>query len=135
MSFSSHSNRKANNIYILGKDFIQGKNSTTIYAEKMYKTDFTEQDKQFNLILHYNGNNSYLFVNGVQQLTFKAKDSEIKRVHLSLGNLSTDFSIINMTRTGLCSNVYDFAVDYVSINGVKTIYDINRYLMKKNDIV
>ena len=40
-----------------------------------------------------------------------------------------------MTRTGLCSNVYDFAVDYVSINGVKTIYDINRYLMKKNDIV
>ena len=82
MSFSNHSNNRANNTYVLGKDFIQGINGTTIYAEKMYKTDFTEQDKKFALSLHYNGDNSYLFVNGVQQLKFKAKDSEIKRVHL-----------------------------------------------------
>ena len=35
MSFSSHANNKANNIYILSKDFIQGINGTTIYAEKI----------------------------------------------------------------------------------------------------
>ena len=35
MSFSSHANNKANNIYVLGKDFIQGINGTTIYVEKI----------------------------------------------------------------------------------------------------
>ena len=56
-------------------------------------------------------------------------------MHLSLGNLSTDFSTTNMTKTGLYGNFYEFAADYIAINGVKTIYDIRRYLMKKNDIV
>ena len=97
----------------------------------MYKTDFTQQGKKFVLSLHYNGENSYLFVNGVQQLKFKAKNSEIKRAHLPLGNISTDYTTTNATKTGLYSNVYDFAVDYVSISGVKTIYDIRRYLIKK----
>ena len=105
MSFSSPSNNRANNIYVLGKDFIQGINGTTIYAENMYKTDFTEQDKKFALSLQYNGDDSYLFVNGVQQLKFKTKESEIKRAHLSLGKLSTDFSTRNMTKTGLYGNV------------------------------
>ena len=49
----------------------------------MYKTDFTEQDKKFVLSLQYNGDDNYLFVNGVQQLKFKTKESEIKRAHLS----------------------------------------------------
>ena len=37
VSFSRHSTNKTNNIYVLGKDFIQGINGTTIYAEKIYK--------------------------------------------------------------------------------------------------
>ena len=56
---SSHSTNKSQNIYILGKYFVQGINNTTIYAEKIYKTSFTEQSKKFVLSLHYNGNNSY----------------------------------------------------------------------------
>ena len=135
MSFSSHANNRTNNIYVLGKDFIQGINGTTIYAEKLYKTDFTEQDRKFVLPLHYNGGNSYLFVNGVQQLKFKTKKCEVKRVSLCLGNLSDDWSQTNATKTGLHGNVYDFAVDYVPISSVRTTYDIHRYLMKKNNIV
>ena len=38
------------------------------------------------------------------------------------------------TQTGLFGNFYDFAGDYVSINSVKTIYDIHRYLMAKHNI-
>ena len=53
---------------MLGKDFIQGMNGATIYAEKMYKTDFREQEKKLDLSLQYDSDNSYLFVNGVQQL-------------------------------------------------------------------
>ena len=135
MFFSSHSNNRASNIYVFSKDFIQGVNGTTIYAEKLYKTDFTEQDKKFVLSLHYSRDDSYLFVNGVQQLKFKTKKSEIKRVPLCLGNISADFSATNATKTGLYGNFYDFAVDYVLISGVKTISDIHRYLMKKNNIV
>ena len=101
----------------------------------MYKTDFTEQDKKFVLSLHYNNDDSYFFVNGVQQLKFKTKNSEIARTPFSLGNISTDFSTANVTKTGLFGNAYDFAVDYIPISGVKTIYDVHRYLMTKNDIV
>ena len=59
---SSHSTNKIQNIHGLGKDFAQGINITTIYVEKIYKTNFTEQSKKFVLLLHYNGDNSYLFV-------------------------------------------------------------------------
>ena len=48
----------------MGKDFIQGINGTTIYAEKINKTNFTQSNKTFVLSLHYNDSNSYLFVNG-----------------------------------------------------------------------
>ena len=44
------------------------------------------------LSLHYNGNNSLLFVNAVKMYQFKAKDSEIKLYPLYLGNISKDIS-------------------------------------------
>ena len=39
--------------------------------------NFTKNDVKFCLSLHYNGANSYLFVNGTEIIKFKAKDSEI----------------------------------------------------------
>ena len=59
MSFSSHSTNKANNIYVLGKYLVQGINDTTLYAERIYRTNFTERNKKFVLSLHYNFNNFY----------------------------------------------------------------------------
>ena len=130
MSLSSHANNMANNVYVLGKDFIQGIQGTTLYAEKLYTTDFTQQDKRFVLSLHYNSDNSYLFVNGVQQLKFKSKVSYLDRNLLTIGNISAEFSTKNMEKTGLHGNIYDFSVDYRPIETSK-IYDIHRYLMKK----
>ena len=74
---SSHANDKKNNILVLGKDFAQGINGTTIYAGKLYSINFTENNKNFCLSLHCNGANSHLFVNGTEIHKFKAKDSEI----------------------------------------------------------
>ena len=111
---------------------IQGINNTTIYAEKIYKTNFTEQSKKFVLSLHYNGDNSYLFVNGTQELKFKSYVNYLDRNLLCVGNTSSDWSLTNGTKTGLYGNLYEFAVDYVPLSGVKTIYDIHRYLMKKH---
>ena len=43
--------------------------------------------KKFCLSLHYNGANSYLFVNGTEISKFEAKDSEIAVSPLCLGNI------------------------------------------------
>ena len=104
------------------------------YAEKIYKTNFTEQSKKFVLSLHYNGGHSYLFVNGSQELKFKSSVNYLDRKLLCVGNISSEWSLTNSKKTGLYGNVYDFAVDYVGINGVKKNYDVHRYLMKKHNI-
>ena len=93
MSFSNHANNRANNIYVLGKYFIQGINGTTLYAEKLYNIDFTQPDKRFVLSLHCNGDNSYLFVNGGEQLKFKSKVSYLDRNLSTLGNMSTKLAL------------------------------------------
>ena len=87
-----------------------------------------------HLSLHYNRTNSYLFVNGKEILKFKAKDSKVISTPLCLGNISKDWSVDNMKKTGLNGYVYDFSVDYDAI-AVDDILDIHNYLMKKNDIV
>ena len=88
MSFSKHANNKANNINVMGKDYITKINDTTIYAEKMFYRNFTEPGKKFILSLHYNGDNSYLFVNGREELKFKTKTDQIINKNLCVGNLS-----------------------------------------------
>ena len=98
LSSSSHANDKKYNILLLGKEFVQGINGTTIYAEKLYSINFTEKNKTFCLRLHYNGANSYLFVNGTEIHKFKAKDSEIVASPLCLGNISKAFSVDNMKK-------------------------------------
>ena len=60
-----------------------------------------KENKKFCLRLHYNGANSYLFVNGKEIMKFKAKDSEIVAIPLCLGNVSKDWSTDNMKKTRL----------------------------------
>ena len=126
-----HANNKAN-IYVMGDLFVQGINDTTLYAEKIYSQIFTAANKKFVLSLHYNGDDSYLFVNGKQELKFKAKDDQIVKEILCLGNISDDWTAENAQKTGLWGEIYDFAVDYTSTN-IGDIYSIHRYLMEKHN--
>ena len=101
----------------------------------MYSINFTEHNKKLRLILHHNGVNSYLFVNGTEIHKFKAKDFEIVANPLCLGNISKDWSLDNMKKNWIkwiC--LCDFSVDYDAI-AVDDILDIHNYLMKKNGIV
>ena len=82
----------------------------------------------------YNGANSYLFVNGTEIIKFKAKDSDINPYELYIGNISKDWSVDNIKKTGLKGYVYDFSVDYDAIVS-SDILDIQKYLMEKNGIV
>ena len=67
----------------------------------MYSINFTENNKKLCLSLDYNGASSYLFVNGKEIHKFKAKDSEIVRNILCLGNVWKDFSADNMKKNKL----------------------------------
>ena len=42
-----HPNNKANNIFVMGDEFVQGINDTTLYAEKMYSQNFTQPSTKF----------------------------------------------------------------------------------------
>ena len=59
--------------------------------------------------------------------------SEINAAPSNMGNVSKDVSSDNMKNIGLYKYVYDFSVDYDSID-VNDILDIHKYLMKKHDI-
>ena len=133
MSSSVNACNKTKNILVLGKDFVQGLDNTTIYAEKLYTISFTKSNTKFCLSLHYNGSSSYLFVNGTEIHKFKTKHSEIIAVPICLGNISRDFSVDDMKKNGLNGFAYDFSVDYDFIENDK-ILDIHKYLMKKNNI-
>ena len=84
--------------------------------------------------MHYNGANSYYFVNGLEIIKSKAKDSEIAAYPMCLRNISKDVSVDNMKETRLKGYVYDFSVDY-NVVEVADILDIHKYLMKKDGIV
>ena len=99
MSSTVNINNKGKNILVLGKRPTQGLEST-LTAEKMYSISFTLTKKKFFLSLHYNEANIYLFVNGTWIYKFKAKDSEILVCSICLGNISKDWSVDNMKRTG-----------------------------------
>ena len=129
MSFSIHIDNKKKDILVLGGGPTQRLEST-LTAEKTYSVNFTTSRKRFCLSLHYNGVNSYLFVNGTEIYKFKAKDSEIAGTPLCLGKISKDWSVDNMKRTGFTGYVYDFSVDYNAID-VDDIKDIHNYLIKK----
>ena len=133
MSFSPHIDNKKKDVIVLGKGLTQGLEHT-LTAEKMYSINFTVTKKKFCLGLFYNGANSYLFVNGIEIYKFKAKDSKILVGPICLGNISKDWSVDNMKKTGFTGYIYDFSVGYTSI-AVDDIKDIHKCLMEKNNIV
>ena len=100
MSSSAHIDNKKKNILILGMGPTQGP-THALTAEKMYSINFTVTNKKFCLSLHYNGANSYLFVNGTEIYKFKAKNSEIVVGPICLGNISKDWSVDNMKKLDL----------------------------------
>ena len=133
MSSSAHIDNKKKDILVLGIGPTQGLEHT-LTAEKMYSINFTATKKKLCLSLHYNGANSYLFVNGKEIHKFKAKYSKTIATPLCLGNTSKDLTVDNMKKTGLNRCVYDFIVDYDAIS-VDDILNIHNHLMKKYDIV
>ena len=124
MSSSTKIDSRKKDILILGKGPTQGLEHT-LSAEKLYPINFTKEKTKFYFGLHCNGANSYLFVNGTEIIKLKAKDSKITPYELCLENISKDWSVNNMKKTGLNCCIYDFSVDYDAIM-VSDVLDIHK---------
>ena len=126
MSSFVYVGNKEKDILVLVEGPKQELDGTRLTAEKKYSINFTLTRKKFCLSLHYNGANSYLFVNGTEIIKLKAKDSEINPIPLCLGNIiSKDFSVDKMKKTGFYGYVYDFSVAYDAI-AVDDLLDIDK---------
>ena len=93
MSSSTKVDNRKKDILILGEGLTQ-ELEHTLSAQIMYSINFTEHYKKFCLSLHYNGANSYFFVNGKEIHKFQAKDSQIVAIPLCLRNISKDWSVV-----------------------------------------
>ena len=82
----------------MGKGPTQGFDDNMLTAKGRYPINITQSGKIFLLSLHYNGSNSFLFVNATKVYQFKAKELEIKDDALCLGNISKDFTINNLKK-------------------------------------
>ena len=72
----------------------------------------------------------FLFVDGVKLYQFKEKHFETNAYPLCLGNISETFTVGNMKKPRLYGPVYNFSVDYDSID-VDFTLDIHKHLTKK----
>ena len=125
MSSSVHVDNKGKDILILGEGPTQGLDDTTLTAEAKYPMNFTQPGKRFVLSLHYNGSNSFLFVNATKVYQFKEKNSEIIDYTLRLGNVLKEFTSNNMRLKGV---VTFFSVNFNPIDN-SDMLDIHKYLM------
>ena len=134
MNSSPRIDNKRKDILLLGKGPTPGLGEHLLTAEKMCSSNFTKKNTKLCLSFHYNGRNSYFFVNSTDTIKFKTIDSEIVSTPLCLGNISKEFSKNITKKTGLNRYFYGFSVDYDAV-GVADMLDIHKYLMKKNRVV
>ena len=99
MSSSAHVDNKKKENLILGESYTRIRwYNINCRKKSIQKTNFTEKNEKFCLKLHYNGASNYLFVNGIEIIKSKAKDSEIYPIPLCLGNISKDLSVDNLKK-------------------------------------
>ena len=96
MSSSAPIDNKKKDILVLGIGPTQGLEHTLTPEKCVPLTLLLRTNKNFCLSLHYNGANSYLFVNSTEIYKFKVKDSNIIATPLCLGNISLDWSVDNI---------------------------------------
>ena len=76
-----------------------------------------------------------MFVDGKEIFKFKAGNKNMKiPTHFFLGSIPSGFSTTESREVSLNWNVYNFSVDYNSIDKSDTL-NIHKYFMNKNNII
>ena len=114
--------------------FIQTILSFVLSRKAKYSITFSRSERKLCLGLHYNGNNSFLFVNATKISQIKAKTSEIKPYSLCLGNILKDFTANNLKKKAVLNGcMYAFSVDFNIVDNSNMI-NIHKYLVEKNNV-
>ena len=101
---------------------------------KKININFTKTNTKFCLSFHYNADNSFLYVNGKEIFKFEADNKNVNSpTHFYLGHVTNEFSAPESREVSLNWNVFDFSVDYNSIDKYD-ILNLYKYLMTKNNI-
>ena len=94
-----------------------GINGSSGSPGKKFSIDFSKTNTKFCLSLHYDADNSYLFVNEKEIFKFKIDNKNVNfPSQFCLGNISNEYSATESREVSLNGNVYDFSVDYNSID-------------------
>ena len=81
--------------------------------------------------MHYNADDSYLYVNGKEIFKFKANNKNVNFLtQFGLGSISNGFIATESKEVSLNGNVFDFSVSYNSIDE-SDVLDIHKYLMTR----
>ena len=114
---SSHADNRKNNFLVLGDGPTFGINGSFGSLGKKFSINFSKANTKFCLSLHYNDDNSYLFVNEKEIFMFKTDNKNVNfPTQFCLRNISNGFSSTESREASLNGNVYDFSVDYNSID-------------------
>ena len=70
-SWSSHADNRINNFLVLGEGPTYDIKESFCEAEKKFSNNFNKTKTKLCLSLHYNSDNSYLFLNGKEIYKFK----------------------------------------------------------------
>ena len=98
------------------------------------KFSISKANTKFCLSLHYNGNNSYLFINGKEIYKFKTSNKNVNLpTRFFLRSISNKLGAIDFKEVWLKENVFHFSVDYNTIDK-SDILNIHKYLMIKNSL-
>ena len=133
-SSSSHADNHKNNFLVVGEGPTFGINGRFGTPRKNFSINFSKANTKCCLNLHYNADNSYLFVNGKEILKFKADNKNVNfPTQFCLRSFSNGFITTESREVSSNGNVYDFSVHYNSIKK-SDILNIHKYLMTKNNI-
>ena len=133
-SSSSHIDNLKSDFLVLGEGDTFGINGSYGAPEIKFSINFSEAKTNFCLSLHHDADNSYLFVNGKKVFKFKANKKNVNfPTPFRQGSISVGFSTTDSSDVSLNGNVYDFSVDYNSIDK-SDILNIRKYIMTKNNI-
>ena len=134
ISSSSHSGNPKNNFLMSGEGSTFRINGAFGSPDKKFSINFAKTNTKFCLSLYCNGDNNYLFVIGKEILKFKGDSKNVNfPTQFCVDSISNAFSATESREVSLKGNVYDFSVDYNSIDK-SDILNIHKYFMTKNNI-
>ena len=117
-----------NQLLVQGEGPIDGINGSFELLEKRF-VYFSKSSSKLCLSLHYNGNNSCLFVTRKEIFSFNADNKNVNfRTQFCLASISNGFGTVESIKVSLGGNVYDFSVDYNATNR-SDVLNIHKYLM------